>query len=448
MSFLILKPSFDLSSRTAIFPFQLGKYHFTEALVFPQNFDQKIAQTEQFQTLLNLTACTLGTSYFKLMAPFEINIPEFSLTNLQQELLLDLYENGLGEFYARNGLSRFGKLQIEVQTAPLPNRKNLNPTANSRALLLIGGGKDSNVSAQLLEAQHISFTPFAVNPKGPILTSVKVMNHPPLFIKRTIDKKLFALSNQPEFYNGHVPSTAINSMIAALCATLFGYDHIILSNERSASEATSIHDGREVNHQHSKSFAFEQLLRKTLAQTSAGALDYFSLLRPLSELKIGKIFAQTTKYDAHFSSCNTNFKQGENTKIKWCNACPKCHFVYLMLAPFMPIERLDGIFSDIPLSNMDNYNSFAALVGLTDQKPWECVGETIEAAAALYRLSAQSSFKNVPLVQKLTAELLKTHTETTLISAFKKLMQDSDQHCLAPQYLAATHNATKLKANL
>lgn len=437
MSFFILKPSFDRDSHTAIFPFQVGEHSFTEELVFASDYAPKAPQTELFQTLLNLTACTLGTSYFKLMAPFEIKIPNFSLTVLQQELLLDLYENGLGEFYARNDLARFGKLQIEVTTAPTPKQGAPMTTPNSRALLLVGGGKDSNVSAQLLETQRMPFTPFAVNPKGPILTSVKVMNQAPLFVQRNIDKKLIALSSLPEFYNGHVPSTAINSMIAALCATLFDYDTIILSNERSASAATTIYDDREVNHQHSKSFAFEKLLRKTLSQTSKGGLNYFSLLRPLSELKIGKVFAQTAKFDTHFASCNTNFKQGKNTSIKWCNTCPKCHFVYLMLAPFMSLERLNNIFGNNPLACKDNYRSFAALLGLADQKPWECVGEIIEAAAALYKLSTLSAFKQFPMVQKLKTELLGSHSEAKLISAFNELMQDSSQHCLSSKYLAA-----------
>jgi hypothetical protein len=68
---------------------------------------------------------------------------------------------------------------------------------------------------------------------------------------------MIRLGRQPGYYNGHVPSTAINSMIGALTALLFGYNRIVLSNERSASEGNVEFDGREANHQYSKSLAFE-----------------------------------------------------------------------------------------------------------------------------------------------------------------------------------------------
>ena len=35
---------------------------------------------------------------------------------------------------------------------------------------------------------------------------------------RTLDAEMIRLGKAPGYYNGHVPSTAINSMIAALCA--------------------------------------------------------------------------------------------------------------------------------------------------------------------------------------------------------------------------------------
>ena len=90
-----------------------------------------------------------------------------------------------------------------------------------RALLLIGGGKDSLVSVQLFERAEQPYTPFAVNPKGPIITSVEAIHEPPLFIARTLDEEMIHLGSEPGYYNGHVPSTAMNSMVAALAALLF-----------------------------------------------------------------------------------------------------------------------------------------------------------------------------------------------------------------------------------
>src|SRR3546814_1665033 len=69
----------------------------------------------------------------------------------------------------------------------------------------------------------------------------------------------------------------------------------------------------------------------------AADLHYYSLLRPLSELAVARQFAKSDRYDAHFSSCNRNFHLlGERPVGRWCGVCPKCHFVFLALAPFMP----------------------------------------------------------------------------------------------------------------
>src|SRR5690606_34707270 len=104
-----------------------------------------------------------------------------------------------------------------------------------------------------------------------------------------LDPEMIALNDRPGYYNGHVPSTAINSMIAALAALLYGYSSIVLSNERSASEGNIEFDGREANHQYSKSLDFERAIRDTLASATGGALDYFSLLRPYSEARIARL---------------------------------------------------------------------------------------------------------------------------------------------------------------
>ena len=50
----------------------------------------------------------------------------------------------------------------------------------------------------------------------------------PVYVTRTLDAEMIRLGQQPGYLNGHVPSTAINSMIAALCALLYGYNRIIL----------------------------------------------------------------------------------------------------------------------------------------------------------------------------------------------------------------------------
>lgn len=429
--FVIERPAFDPAIGIARFAFGVDDKKFVETLGFPAGWHGNVPGTDVFEKLLDLTAIVLGVSYYKLRAPFVIAACEIALRETEKAFALDVYENGLGEFFARNDLQRFGKLSIETRTderPPLPA-----PVLQNRALLPIGGGKDSLVSVQLLEAAGVEFTPFAVNPKGPILSSIGEIGKPPVYVTRTLDAEMIRLGTEPGYYNGHVPSTAINSMIAALCALLYSYDRIVLSNERSASEGNAFHDGREVNHQYSKSLEFEALIADILAGATGGALGYFSLLRPYSEAKIARLFARETRFDRVFSSCNRNFKYDGHNGPLWCGECPKCHFTFLILAPEMERGRLLGIFCQNLLARPQNEVSFRQLTGLAGQKPWECVGEILEAAACLYELTSRREWAEEPIVSKLRADLVNQYGISKLKAALEELMTDSKDHHVPPE---------------
>jgi hypothetical protein len=431
-AFHILKPSYDPAEGVALFPYALGDLRFTELLEFPKGADADAAASAAFLKLLDLTAVVLGVSYFKLLAPTRIEA-DFPLTQAERDFTLDVYSNGLGEFYARNNLKHFGKIEI---SAPADHRRGRPaPLLKDRALLPIGGGKDSLVSVELLEAAGLDYTPFAVNPKGPILSSVEKIGRTPLYVTRTLDAEMIRLGQQPGYLNGHVPSTAINSMIAALTALLFSHSSIVLSNERSASEGNAVHDGREVNHQHSKSLEFERLIADTLNDATGGALSYFSLLRPYSEARIAEIFARETRFDHVFSSCNRNFKLSGHDGPLWCGECPKCHFTFLLMASQMNHERMIDIFGHNFLDVSANERSFRELTGLAGQKPWECVGEIEEAAACLYVLTTHTDWENAAIVKALRDDLVAQYGRPRLSAALNDLFIDSPDHHI-PQAIA------------
>ena len=424
-AFTVAKPTYDAATGVARFPYALGELHFTETLQFPPGADPDAAASDAFGKLLDLAAVTLGVSYFKLTAPLRI-VVDFPLTERGVDYALDVFSNGLGEFYARNKLSHFGKIEID---APLDIRKGRpSPLLRDRILLPIGGGKDSLVSVELLEAADLDYAPFAVNPKGPILGSVDKIGRTPLYVTRTLDPEMIRLSKQPGYLNGHVPSTAINSMIAALTALLFSYNRIVLSNERSASEGNVVHDGREVNHQYSKSLDFEARIAGVLAEATGGALGYFSLLRPYSEARIARLFARETRFDQVFSSCNRNFRLSGHDGPLWCGECPKCHFTFLILAPVMAKDRLIGIFGQNLLDQPRHEQAFRELTGLAGQKPWECVGEIEEAAACLYALNGLPEWDDAAIVTALRDDLVRQYGRPRLAAALSELMTDSPDH--------------------
>jgi len=133
-----------------------------------------------------------------------------------------------------------------------------------------------------------------------------------------------------------------------------------------------------VNHQYSKSYQFERDCGDWLARRLGLPIRYFSLLRPFHELQIARQFAALPQYHFAFRSCNAGSKSNV-----WCGRCAKCLFVYLMLAPFLPEERMTAIFGENLLRKPELQGELRALLGESNEKPFECVGTVEEARAAL-----------------------------------------------------------------
>jgi len=183
---------------------------------------------------------------------------------------------------------------------------------------------------------------------------------------------------------------------------LYGHDAIVMAVERSASEETRLVDGVAVNHQFSKSREFEALLRSLLADSLGSDLTYGSALRPYSELAIARAFAPLTDYHSTFCSCNRVFRREASPGERWCGHCPKCRFVALMLAPFLARSALADIIGSDLFADSDQVPGFAALMS-DDDKPFECVGERRESAAALRLLTERPEWRDTPVVRALGA---------------------------------------------
>jgi hypothetical protein len=199
----------------------------------------------------------------------------------------------------------------------------------------------------------------------------------------------------------------VNSAILVLAAVLHGAGQVVFSNERSASYGSIIEGTGEVNHQWSKGWEFERMFGEHVEREVAAGLHYYSLLRPLSELAVARQFAKTDRYDAHFSSCNRNFHiLGERPANRWCGVCPKCHFVFLALAPFMSKPRLVNIFGRNLLDDPAQAAGYDALLEFQDHKPFECVGEGRESRAAMAALVQRPEWREDALVRRFEREIL------------------------------------------
>ena len=392
--------------------------------------DARAAAAGQALRLLHLVA---GVSYSKAAVPTDIRIEAYEIDADTAAFLETVYLNGLGEFAYRNGLDLRGRIRFPADAqAGVPA-----PALGLRghALVAIGGGKDSLVSIEALRGAGVEQTVTWIGGSHLIAACAAHTGLPTLNIGRQLASQLFEY-NRLGAWNGHIPVTAVNSAILAFAAVLLGVDQVVFSNERSASYGSIIiaDDGSvtgEVNHQWSKGWAFESALGDWLQRHVAADLRYYSLLRPLSELAVARQFARTDRYDAHFSSCNRNFHiLGERPTSRWCGVCPKCHFVFLALAPFMPKPRLVGIIGRNLLDDPAQTAGFDALLEYQDHKPFECVGEGRESRAAMAALAQRPEWREDALVERFRREIGPQLDAADL--RIEPLLVIDDQHRIPP----------------
>ena len=366
------------------------------------------ARAEAAQRALRLLHLIAGVSYYKAAVPPEIRIDSYAIDADTAALLDTIYLNGLGEFAYRNALDLHGRIRFPRGDAARAAAPALG--LDHHALVAIGGGKDSLVTIEALRAAGVAQTVSWIGGSQLIRACAERTGLPTLNIGRALAPELFDYNRQGA-WNGHIPVTAVNSAILVFAAIVLGVDQVVFSNERSASYGSLIlaPDGTvtgEVNHQWSKGWAFEQAFGEHVERHVARDLHYYSLLRPLSELAVARQFAKTDRYDAWFSSCNRNFHiLGERPVNRWCGVCPKCHFVFLALAPFMPKPRLTAIFGRNLLDDASQVPGYDALLEYREHKPFECVGEGRESRAAMATLASRPEWREDAIVERFAQEI-------------------------------------------
>ncbi|MBW3537980.1 endonuclease domain-containing protein [Candidatus Parcubacteria bacterium] len=388
--------------------FIFEKYHFDadqKVLELHYSFDERVYFTEKFEfgfdfvpynpEALNKALFGLfvmaGVSYYKAALPPKIVLKQGSLSAQQARFFSQTYRLGLGEFFYRNQLDP--NIPIEFPVAGADTAEPVEVRGLEGNLVPIGGGKDSIVTAELLREAGVDFATWNVGDDELLRPLVKRLGQPHYQVKRTVDRELVRL-NAAGALNGHVPVSAILAFLAVGCAILTGRQNVVASEEWSAGEGNLVYRGAPINHQYSKSLAFEQNFQSYLKEFISPSIQYFSLLRPLSELKIAEVFCRRylDRYKGVFSSCNRNFRFTQRQPFGWCGRCPKCAFVYLIFAPFAPKEALVRLFGCKLFESADLDQTYAELLGLRGHKPFECVGETLECRQAVVMAAATGRY--------------------------------------------------------
>lgn len=402
---------------------------FVERFELPPGTHVSEEDRERVEGILTLLHLIAGVSYFKAAVPPSIECEP--VPSGVASLLEAVYSEGLGEFAFTNGLDALPRPAFPVRETDVLSSE---PGSNKRVLVPIGGGKDSAVALEIVRRAGRKLSLFSVGDAGPIARTAAVAGLPHLVVRRKLDPILGDL-NRAGALNGHVPITAIVSCVAILTASLHGFDAVAMANERSASMGNVSWGGIDVNHQFSKSIRAETLMRTALNEVGAG-VDYFSVLRPASELAIAKAFTQLTAYHQAFSSCNTNFRlDGSVPSARWCCNCPKCRFVFLVMAPFSEPAHMREIFGRDMLEDESQLAGFALLTATGGLKPFECVGEEEESRAAIGMLESDPRWRDHRVVRRLSEQVL-TGSATDEASP-EKALQLSDEHTVPPELMAS-----------
>jgi hypothetical protein len=400
---------FDADNRTLRLNYSFdGVVHFTETFRFDFDFVayDSVALDRACQNLFFMA----GVSYYKAYLAPEIVIRKDELDKDGADFFSKTYQKGLGEFFFVNKLDPHTPVNFPStveQLEPLPSTNKLP----EGMLIGIGGGKDSLVSVEILRTTADNVATWCVGYRPQLTPLVERIGLPHYWVDREFDQSLLEL-NAKGALNGHIPISAILACAGVVVAVLSGKRDVVVSNEQSANEPTLNYLGEAINHQYSKSGEFEQDFQAYLGHSLGQVVRYYSLLRPLSELRIAELFANQSFdiYHDVFSSCNRAFRH-DSDHLFWDGTCPKCAFVFLALAPFLPQVKLEALFSGKNLLKDPSLDpTYRQLLGIEGNKPLECVGEIKESRAAM-RLAATTYPE---LATKYQFELPETYDYKTL----------------------------------
>jgi len=261
----------------------------------------------------------------------------------------------------------------------------------AETLAFCGGGKDSLASMRLLERAGVDYDVlvYASSIYGPTAAQHDLIDG---LVQRCGPKQALRQWVYDDFLDSPVldlhPELGIKTLTAAETpSSVFaalpyalgrGYRSFCLGHERSADQGQLVWEktGEDVNHQWGKSFAAERLISTYIREHLLADFTYFSLLKPIHDLVIFSMLRQDPADVPFTHSCNI--------RKPWCLECPKCLYVWLGLAAFLPRATIRETFGvDDLLAREALVPGFRALMGLDGRQPFECIGGAEEVRVLL-----------------------------------------------------------------
>ena len=317
-------------------------------------------------------------SYWKLTCAPTVIVECGQLDSDQTAWWKNLYYNGLGEFFYKNNIAADPETFMDLRSTGEQITGHVDQRRFSGNLIPVGGGKNSLVSLKLLSGRKEENHAFIINHVMAAVHSAQAAGYQGeqlIIAERNIDIRMLEF-NKTGFLNGHTPFSALCAFAASLTAVIYGIQNICLSNEASANDYAIT--GCKVNHQYSRTFAFEREFKRYMDAYITPEVHYFSLLRPLTELQTAGLFSGMEEYHSVFCSCNTGKKEG-----RWCGHCAKCLYVCVMLSAYLSDDRLVSIFGTDMLNDAGMQEVLDQLTGIQDNNPAGCAGTQEEVNTAI-----------------------------------------------------------------
>lgn len=411
-------------------------YELEETLRFPT----PLIGTGTMQNALRALHLALGISYYKIFVSPVIEHP-YQMDEAEAEFWNDVWVNGLGEFLYVNKLSRDVLAKFAAQDG-VRYESDEAPVLEKRALLGIGGGKDSIVAGELLKQIGIELEGFVMatgEQLGQTQSVADTMEIPLNAVERRLDKQLLSLQERPEAFRGHIPISLIFGLVGTALALAKNATYVVVANESSASIPRAEWQGNAVNHQWSKSYEFETKLQKYLHQLVSPSVTYFSAIRPLSSIAIMKLFANMSQYFEVFTSDNSVFRidPARRPHGRWSLESPKSLSSFILLAPWVDQTDMLRIFGRDFLDEPELEKLFYELIGLEGHQPLDCVGTEEEMVVSLQIIKKQGKFKHSYLLQKAAERHILEDDNTDVI--LQKLLEPAPEHAIPEHVYTSLH---------
>ena len=408
--FIFESVTLDPKTRTIALKYGFDdELHFTEKITLGPDTPLDRAHTPDVQRALFALHLAGGASYYKAFAPKNIEVRSGELNAAQAHFWNEFYTKGLGEYFYQNKINFHGLIDFPVSAAApaaLPPTELRKPKT---ALVPFGGGKDSQVTVEILRRNNIDITLFRMQGHQFVTELAELNNLPLVQVSRALDPQLFELNKQGAL-NGHVPITGYVTFLTLVVGLLHGFDSIFFSNERSSDYGNVEYLGMQVNHQWSKSNEAERMMTDYIESYVTHETRYLNALRPLSELAVAKLFVREPKYFAHVTSCNKNWlwqKLDENpNQGRWCGECDKCSFIFAIFAAFLPLATLQDMFKKNMFNDELRLPQYRQLWGAEAFKPFDCVGTPEETKVALYLATKKAEYANTVVGREFMQKVL------------------------------------------